>query len=99
VPSPSYNECGHILHRGSIRSLEAEEILTTEVYEKVLDWQSKLVDIMSEHFIGRAGGKGWYIISLRTESGYPECSIFFPNGSGGVEVTTRNMKVLHAENA
>ena len=90
-----YNECGHVLHRGSIRSLEAEKAISRKDYDKVLEWQSKLVDLMNEHFIGRANGKGFYIISLRTESGYPECCICTPNKSGGLDVATRNMNVLY----
>lgn len=88
-----YSECGEVLHRGTIRSLEATGGITKEDYEKVIYWQKKIVDLMNEHLIGRATGNSFYIISLRTESGFPECSIFTLNDSGGMDVATRKMNI------
>jgi hypothetical protein len=64
-----YSECGRILHRGTIRTFEQNSHFKDQDYQAVLDWQEKIVDLMNEHFIGRAHGKGYYIVSLRTESG------------------------------
>lgn len=89
-----YSECGEVLHRGTIRSLQASEPITEAQYRKVVNWQAKIVDLMNEHFIGRANGTGFYIISLRTVSGYPECSIFSRNGAGGFDVAIRRMSIV-----
>lgn len=88
-----YSECGEVLHRGTIRSLEEAGDITNEDYQKVIDWQRKIVDLMNEHLIGRATGNSFYIISLRTESGFPECSIFTLNKSGGMDVAIRKMNI------
>lgn len=88
-----YCECGEVLHRGTIRSLEAAGGITNEDYQKVVDWQRKIVDLMNEHLIGRATGNSFYIISLRTESGFPECSIFTLNKSGELDVAIRKMNI------
>jgi hypothetical protein len=88
-----YSECGEVLHRGTIRSLETVGSITQSDYQKVTDWQSKLVALMNEHLIARAHGKGLYIISLRTESGFPECSILTPNASGGLNIDIRKMMI------
>lgn len=71
-----YHECGEVLHRGTIKKLEKETSLEKEDYEKVMSWQTKIVDLMNEHLIGRANQKSFYVISLRTESGFPECRVF-----------------------
>jgi hypothetical protein len=88
-----YSECGEVLHRGTIRSLEAEAPLTDSDYRRVFEWQSKIVHLMNEHMVGRANGAGFYIVSLRTTSGFPECSIFSPNLSGGMDVAIRRMEI------
>ena len=88
-----YISCGNVLHRGTIKKLESEKDFTQKDYEKVISWQRKIVDLMNEHFIGRSEGKGYYITSLRTESGYPECSVFTIKGAGQVEVSTHKMTV------
>jgi len=62
-------------------------------YQEVIHWQSKIVDLMNEHFIGRANGQGYYIISLKTESGYPECSTFTVSNPGQVTVANKKMTV------
>ena len=78
-----YSECGEVLHRGTIRTLEASEPLTEVDYTKVINWQSKIVDLMNEHLVGRANETGFYVFSLRTTSGFPECSVFSENGPEG----------------
>jgi hypothetical protein len=88
-----YNECGAVLHRGTIRSLEANDNFNEADYHKVNEWQGKIVDLMSEHLIGRSNGTGYYVVSLRTESGYPECSTFNINAAGEVMVSTLTMNV------
>lgn len=88
-----YNECGSVLHRGTIRSLQANDSFNEADYNKVREWQAKIVDLMNEHLIGRANGVGYYIIALRTESGYPECSIFNVSAPGEVVVSTLTMNV------
>lgn len=88
-----YCECGEVLHRGTIQTLQGSGDFDEKDYQKVIDWQRKIVDLMNEHFIGRANGIGYYIISLRTESGYPECSTFTIGKPGEVAVTTKRMNV------
>lgn len=92
-----YSECGEVLHRGTIRSLEASEPLTEADYQKIIHWQSKIVDLMNEHLIGRANGTGLYVVSLRTESGFPECSVFSKNGFAEMDVATHKMNIIHPQ--
>lgn len=77
--------------------VQSTEPLTDTDYQRVLNWQAKVVDLMNEHMIGRAGGAGFYVVSLRTTSGFPECSIFSPNQSGGLDVAIRRMNVVEAK--
>jgi len=91
-----YSECGEVLHRGTIRSLQTAGPLSERDYQRVLDWQRKLVDLMNEHVIGRANGAGFYVVTLRTTSGYPECSICSPDGASGLKVAIRRMEVVDA---
>lgn len=86
-----YAECGEVLHRGTIRSLELSSFLKDADYHKVLEWQRKIVDLMNEHLITRSKGTGFYLVSLRTPSGFPECSIFSKNPSGGFDVSIQRM--------
>lgn len=88
-----YFKCGDVLHRGTIRKLESERDFSSEHYQKVLSWQSKIVDLMNEHFVGRANKAGYYIVSLKTESGYPECSVFTISGPSEVAVSSHKMTV------
>lgn len=88
-----YNECGAVLHRGTIRSLQTNDSFNEFDYHKVSEWQGKIVDLMNEHLIGRAKGVGYYIVSLRTESGFPECSTFNVNAPGEVMVSILKMNV------
>lgn len=91
-----YSECGEVLHRGTIRSLETSEPLQPADYQKVIDWQSKIVDLMNEHLIGRANQTSLYVVSLRTISGFPECSIFSLNSFGSMDVAVHKMNTVHS---
>lgn len=88
-----YIECGEVLHRGTVRSIKASFLENDHDYQKIIDWQTKLVDLMNEHLIGRAKGKSFYLVSLKTESGYPECSVFSMNSEGGMDVETKKMNI------
>lgn len=88
-----YAECGHVLHRGTIRSVESSREFKKEDYEKAVTWQQKLVALMNEHLIGRSTAPSFYLISLRTDSGYPECSTFTITGPGQLGVATQKMNV------
>ncbi len=101
-----YNKCGEILHRGTIRMIEAEQPITKSDYDEVIHWSLKIVDLLNEHVVTRANGKGLYHVSLRTESGGPACSVFSGFSEGAVNVATYNLEVredsaenhAHAEN-
>ena len=88
-----YNKCGEILHRGSIRTIEAEEPIAKPDYDEVIHWSHKLVDLLNEHIVARANGKGLFHISLKTESGGPACSVFSGFSEGSVNVATYNLDV------
>ena len=88
-----YAECGHVLHRGTIQTVESSTSFSQHDYQKAVDWQSKIVDLMNEHLISRSNGKGMYMISLRTETGYPVCSILDVQSPGEMHVHTINMNV------
>lgn len=88
-----YAECGALLHRGTIRTVHAASFCSPEDYEKTVLWQRKLVTLMNEHLIPRAKTNGCYITSLRTDSGYPECSIFEFNEADEAKVYTQKMTV------
>jgi len=88
-----YAECGHVLHRGTIRTVESSTNFSQSDYQKAVDWQSKIVNLMNEHLISRSNGSGIYMISLRTESGYPECSILDIADHGEMHAHTISMNV------
>ena len=48
---------------------------------------------MNEHFYPRKNGLGFYVVSLKTTSGYPECSLFTRNQSGGFDISTFTMSI------
>lgn len=52
---------------------------------------------MNEYLIGRTSGASFYLISLRTDSGYPERSVFTKRGEDGMEVATHKMEILGSE--
>ena len=91
-----YAECGEVLHRGTIRRLESTGPLALSDYQKVIAWQAKIVDLMNEHLVGRASGTSLYVVSLRTEPGFPECSVFTLNSTGGMDVATIKMNIQSA---
>ncbi len=88
-----YIECGEVLHRGKIRSLEDSGVITSKDYQKIIDWQRKIFDLMNGHLIGRLNDNSFYIISLKTESGFPECSIFTLNETSAWDVVTQKMNI------
>jgi hypothetical protein len=87
------SKCGEILHRGTIRTIETEEPIGKPDYDEVIRWSHKLVDLLNEHVVARADGKGLYHISLKTESGGPACSVFSGFSEGAVNVATYNLEV------
>lgn len=87
------NECGAVLHRGTIRTVHSTSFCSEEDYEKVLTWQLKIVRLMEQHVITRANQKGYYLTSIRTLSGYPECSVIDLIGADGIAVHTVKMIV------
>lgn len=88
-----YSKCGEVLHRGTIRTIEAEEAIGKPEYDQVIQWSRKLVDLLNEHIVARANGKGLYHISLKTESGGPACSVFTGFSEGAVQMATYNLEV------
>ncbi|HEY9209787.1 MAG TPA: hypothetical protein VIO56_00115 [Methylotenera sp.] len=88
-----YNKCGEILHRGSIRTIDVEEPIAKPDYDEVIHWSHKLVDLLNEHVVARANGRGLFHISLKTEFGGPACSVFSDFSEGSVSVATYNLDV------
>ncbi|WP_296894173.1 hypothetical protein [Thiobacillus sp.] len=88
-----YSKCGEILHRGTIRTIETEEPISKPDYDEVIRWSHKVVELLNEHVVARANGKGLYHISLKTESGGPACSVFSGFSGGAVNVATYNLEV------
>lgn len=88
-----YSECGDALHRGSIKMLRDGKPLTLEGLQRIKLWQSKLIDLLSEHEVKRHSDSGNFVIRLIGENGYPECSHYSPSGKGGLHVTKRLMNV------
>lgn len=78
-----YAECGEVLHRGTIRTVEAFGTPSQADYEKVIRWQRKLVNLMNEHIVVSANGVDLYLIGLRSPSGFPQCSILTPDPATG----------------
>jgi len=88
-----YAECGEVLHRGSIRSLELSSQFDEATYKRVVDWQRKLVDLLNEHLIATANGRQCYYISLRTADGSPQCQFLTFTGSGELHVVSRKLNI------
>jgi hypothetical protein len=78
-----YAECGEVLHRGTIRTVEAFGTPSQVDYEKVISWQRKIVNLMNEHIVVSANGRDLYLIGLRSPSGFPQCSILTPDPATG----------------
>jgi hypothetical protein len=81
-----YNECGEVLHRGTIKSLAMSQTITKGDLEKVPMWHSKIIDLLNEHIIWRANKQGFYYVMMRTALGPPQCTVFNSNGRGGFDV-------------
>ena len=86
-----YSKCGSVLHRGTIRSIEAETPLAKADYDQVIQWSHKIVDLLNQHFIARSNGHGLYFVSLKTESGGPACSVMSGFTGGSVVVATYSL--------
>ena len=95
-----YFECGEVLHRGNILTNKPSCLFTEYDYQRILNWQSKIVDLMNEHFYPRENGLGYYLVSLRTTSGYPECTLINRNQTGvlGISQFTMSIKEKNSKN-
>jgi hypothetical protein len=78
-----YAECGEVLHRGTIRTVDTSGTPSKAEYDKVIRWQRKLVQLMNEHIVASANGVDLYLIGLRSPSGFPQCSILTPDPATG----------------
>jgi hypothetical protein len=92
-----YIYCGYVLHRGSIRSLELKCHISTDDYKKVMEWQSKLVDLISQHLVPTSNGRECYYVSFKEDDRSPECSFFSFKESGEVDVLTRKLDIRSAD--
>lgn len=89
-----YNKCGQILHRGTIRTIDAEQPLDKSDYDQLILWSHKIVDLLSQHFVSRAAGKGLYFVQMKSEeSGGPTCSVLTGFAEGSIKVATYNLLV------
>lgn len=88
-----YARCGAVLHRGTIRSIEAERPLDKPDYDELIRWSHAIVDLLNEHIITRSEGKGLYYVSLKTEAGGPACSVLTGFSEEGINVATYNLKL------
>ncbi len=91
-----YSKCGYVLHRGTIRSIEAERPLETSDYDKLIAWSHKIVDLLNQHFVSRSDGHGLYFVSLKAEEvgGGPACSVLPGFTEDSVTVATYNLQIL-----
>lgn len=93
-----YSKCGQVLHRGTIRTIEAEKPFEKSDYDQLIQWSHKIVDLLNQHFISRSDGKGLYFVSLKAEeSGGPACSILTGFTASSVNVATYNLLVGTSE--
>ncbi|WP_024276266.1 hypothetical protein [Hyphomicrobium sp. 802] len=84
-----YSECGVVLHRGSIRSLQMETPPSQADYAKVFIWAEKIVKLMQEHIVTRSLVTGLYLVSMKTVAGGPQGSLLtFEDGKIAVESVT-----------
>ncbi len=89
-----YKECGEVLHKGTIKKVNASFLGKEPDYNKVIDWHHKLVNLMNEHLIVRSNKREFFLISLKTEAGYPEGSICTPDLSGNLNIETLKMNLV-----
>jgi len=94
-----YSKCGQVLHRGTIRSIEAERPLQTSDYDQLIGWSHKIVELLNQHFISRSDGEGVYFVSLKAEEagGGPACSVLTGFSAGSVTVATYNFRLQSFE--
>lgn len=92
-----YNSCGEVLHRGTIKSIDAEGPLKHEDYELVIQWQRKLIGLLNQHIIVRGSQVGMYLISLKSENGLPACSVFSNFKGDTVQVENYNLKLSNGD--
>jgi hypothetical protein len=83
-----YAECGEVLHRGTIRTLDSVGPPSVQDYEKVVAWRRKVVDLMSHHGVQRKTGSSFYFVSLKDTSAMPACSLFTIGEDGNFHVHT-----------
>ena len=88
-----YSECGRYLQRGSIRSIQAAGPLGQTDLEKLLQRHGKIIALMNEHLIGRSKVSAFYLISLRTTSGFPVCTLFTKNAQDEMEMKSFKMSI------
>lgn len=88
-----YAKCGEVLHRGTIRSLAASPQISETDYQQTVDWQRMVVDLMNNHVVTRASGAGMYFTSLRTETGFPQCSLITVTPGDGLTVQTTKLHI------
>lgn len=88
-----YSKCGEVLHRGTIRTLAADEPIAKPEYDEVIHWSHKVVDLLNEHIVARASGKGLYYIFLKTELGGPVCRVISGFSEGALNVATYDLRI------
>lgn len=89
-----YSKCGQVLHRGTIRTIEAERGFEKSDYDQLIAWSHKIVDLLNQHFVSRSDGQGLYFVSLKAEEsgGGPACSVLTGFTQGSVTVATYNLR-------
>lgn len=88
-----YNECGEVLHRGTIKSISSEGIIDASDLVRVLWWQSKIISLLNQHAVWLHQGDRFFWVSLRVESGYPEMSLLSKDGEDGLRQEVFKMTV------
>jgi hypothetical protein len=76
-------KCGEVLHRGTIKSIEAEGALPAEAFEEVRQWHDKLILLLDTHVIAEAGGKQFCLVHLATVEGGPLFIVCTPEPQTG----------------
>jgi len=91
-----YHECGKFLHRGSIRAMQAASPLNESDLENLVRWHRKIIALLNEHMVGRASHISFYLISLRTEAGFPQCSVLTKSTDNGMAVEQYTMSITES---
>lgn len=92
-----YSKCGSVLHRGTVRTIEADAPLAKPDYDRLIQWSHKIVDLLNQHFIARSNERGLYFVSLKTDCGGPACSVMSGFKDGSVDVATYNLVIASPE--